>query len=262
MNELRKSFHTELDHVKSELVRLAASVTESIPRATQILLDQDLEGAEYIILGDDEIDARTLDVEEECYQILALQAPVASDLRAIVGALRMSAEIERSADLVVNICKASRRIYGHELDPKLRGIISKMGEQAQVLFGHAIDAYVEMDEAKAASIDDMDSYLDGLQKQFIQAIFESHAAGNVDLQVAVQLAVVARFYERIGDHAVNIGERVRFMVTGWVPEHDGAARHRARQAIDLTPIGGIPAVQASARMGDSDGFGIPPDERT
>jgi phosphate transport system protein len=157
VGELRKSFHTELDHVKSELVRLAASVTEQIPRATQILLDQDLEGAEYIILGDDEIDARTLDVEEECYQILALQAPVAGDLRAIIGALRMSAEIERSADLVVNICKAARRIYGHDLDPRLRGIISKMGEQAQVLFGHAIDAYVEMDAAKAASIDDMDS---------------------------------------------------------------------------------------------------------
>jgi phosphate transport system protein len=250
MAELRKSFHTELEHVKSELVRLAASVTESIPRATQILLDQDLEGAEYLILGDDEIDSRTLDVEEECYQILALQAPVASDLRAIVGALRMTAEIERSADLVVNICKAARRIYGHELDPKLRGIISKMGEQAQVLFGHAIDAYVEMDAAKAASLDDMDSYLDDLQKQFIQAIFESHASGNIDLQVSVQLAVVARFFERIGDHAVNIGERVRFMVTGWVPEHNGAARHRARQHLDMTPIAGIAVHPSTGTIAD------------
>ena len=75
----------------------------------------------------------------------------------------------------------------------------------------------------------MDSLLDGLQREFIQVIFESHAAGRIDLQVAVQLAVVARFYERIGDHAVNIGERVRYVVTGWLPEHDGAARYRARQ---------------------------------
>ena len=67
-----------------------------------------------------------------------------------------------------------------------------------------------------------------LQKQFVQAIFESHSAGNIDLQVAVQLAVVARFYERIGDHAVNIGERVRYVVTGWMPEHKGAARYRSR----------------------------------
>jgi phosphate transport system protein len=74
----------------------------------------------------------------------------------------------------------------------------------------------------------MDNYLDALQKQFVQAIFESHSAQTIDLQVAVQLAVVARFYERIGDHAVNIGERVRYVVTGWMPEHKGAARFRAR----------------------------------
>ena len=93
----------------------------------------------------------------------------------------------------------------------------------------AVDSYVEDDAAKAAAIDDMDSLLDGLQREFIQVIFESHAAGRIDLQVAVQLAVVARFYERIGDHAVNIGERVRYMVTGWLPEHDGAARYRAQR---------------------------------
>ncbi len=251
--ELRKNYHQELDKVRNELVRLAASVTESIPRATQILLDQDLEGAEYVILGDDEIDARTLDVEEECYQILALQAPVAGELRAIVAAIKLCGEIERSADLVVNICKAARRIYGHELDPKLRGIIGKMGEQAQQLYREAIDAYVELDAAKAGAIDDMDSYLDALQKQFVQAIFESHAAGRIDLQVAVQLAVVARFYERIGDHAVNIGERVRYMVTGWLPEHSGAARYKARMAGDITPMGGVDVPQAgdeAASTGD------------
>ncbi len=104
-----------------------------------------------------------------------------------------------------------------------------MAEQAQTLYVAAIESYVENDAAKAAAIDDMDSLLDGLQREFIQVIFESHASGRIDLQVAVQLAVVARFYERIGDHAVNIGERVRYVVTGWLPEHDGAARYRARQ---------------------------------
>ena len=76
----------------------------------------------------------------------------------------------------------------------------------------------------------MDGYLDGLQREFVQAIFESHSASGIELQVAVQLAVVARFYERIGDHAVNIGERVRYVVTGWVPEDVGAARYATRQA--------------------------------
>ena len=235
MGELRRSFHQGLDDVRHELVRVAASVIEAVPRATQILLEQDLEGAEYLISSDDEIDARCIELEEHCYQLLALQAPVAGDLRSIIAALKMVSEIERSADLAANICKAARRIYGHELNPKLRGLIVKMGGQAQHLFSEAMDAYVENDAAKAAAIDDMDSYLDDLQKQFIQAIFESHAAGTIDLQVAVQLAVVARFYERIGDHAVNISEKVRYLVTGWLPEHTGAARFNSR--VDTAPEG-------------------------
>lgn len=246
MNELRKSFHSDLDEAKKELVALAASVTEAIPRATAVLLEGDLEGADFIIRGDDEIDARSLDIEEHCYRILALQAPVASDLRQVVALLKMVAEVERSNDLLCNICKAARRIYGHELDPKLRGIISRMGEQAQQLYDAAIESFIENDAAKAAAIDDMDSYLDGLQKQFVQAIFESHAAGRIDLQVAVQLAVVARFYERIGDHAVNIGERVNFVVTGWLPEHKGAQRYRAR--MDIT--GEIPRDGMADLAGD------------
>jgi phosphate transport system protein len=130
----------------------------------------------------------------------------------------------------VNVCKAARRIHGQRLDPKLRGIIQKMGDQASHLFKEATESYLASDANRAAALADMDSYLDQLQRQFVQAIFESHATDNIDLQVAVQLAVVARFYERIGDHAVNIGERVRYLVTGWMPEHDGAARFATRAA--------------------------------
>lgn len=237
MDETRKNYHKHLEDVHQELVRISARVVESIPKVTAVLLDQDLSMAESMIVADDEIDARTVEVEDRCIQILALQAPVAGDLRQVVAALKISAEIERSADLVVNICKAARRIYGHEVDPKLRGIVLKMSEQARVLLSEATSAYLDFDEARAAAIDDMDSYLDDLQRQFIQAIFESHAAGRIDLQVAIQLAVVARFFERIGDHAVNIGEKVRYVVTGWLPEHSGAARHHERLQKDPTPIG-------------------------
>ena len=212
--ELRKSFHSDLDNAKSELVRLAASVTESIPRATAVLLAGDLEGADYIIRADDEIDARSLEIEEKCYQVLALQQPMASDLRAIITAIRLTSEIERSADLVVNICKAARRIYGTQFEPRLRGLIAQMSEQAHLLFRHAIDAYAEHDAALAAALDDMDDRLDQLHADFIQAIFECHSKGALDLQVAVQLALVARFYERIGDHPFNIAQRVQYMVTG------------------------------------------------
>jgi phosphate transport system protein len=220
--ELRKGFHSQLDDVKADIVQLGQSVINAIPRATNVLLDGDLEGADLLIQADDELDARSIDLEERCYQLLALQQPMAGDLRGIVGALRLVGEIERSGDLLANICKGSRRIYGHSLDPKLRGIISRMAEQASQLFTVAIDSYAGSDVALAAALDDMDDLLDRLQTELIQAIFECHAAGSIDLQVAVQLAVIARFYERIGDHAVNIGERVRFIVTGWLPEHAGA----------------------------------------
>ncbi len=179
-------------------------MTESIPRATEILLTQDLEGAELMVLADDEIDAKSLEFDEACYELLALQSPVAGDLRRCVAAMRIIAEIERSADLTVNICKAARRIYGHQLDPRLRGIIHKMGTQAHTLFKEATEAYLTDDAARAAALEDMDSYLDDLQREFVQAIFTSHTTEKIELQVAVQLAVVARFYERIGDHAVNI----------------------------------------------------------
>ena len=233
MDELRKTYHHELEQARSELARLAALVAELIPRATAVLLEGDLEGAEYIIRGDEAIDERAVELEEQCLRILALQAPVATELRQVIALLKMIAEVERSGDLVRNICKAARRIYGHDLDPKLRGIINRMGEQAQQLYSAAIEAFVENDAAKAAALNDMDAYLDALQKQFIQAIFESQAAGRIDMQVAVQLAIVARFYERIGDHAVNIAERVRFVVTGWVPDHKKA--ERSKVDVDVPP---------------------------
>ncbi|MDQ3738900.1 MAG: phosphate signaling complex protein PhoU [Actinomycetota bacterium] len=229
-SDLRRGFHHALDQIRDEIATLGATVTENIPRATEILLTQDLEGAEYMILSDDAIDAASLDLEDRCYSLLALQAPVASDLRQVVAALRIIAEIERSADLTANLCKAARRIYGHDLDPKLRGIIQKMGDQATQLYKEATESYLAGDSARAAAIDDMDGYLDGLQREFVQAIFESHQMTHIDLQVAVQLAIVARFYERIGDHAVNIGERTQFVVTGWVREQMGAVRHATRQA--------------------------------
>ena len=236
MEELRSTFHKEIDEIRHEVVVLGKSVIDAIPRATAVLLSGDLEGADYLVQADDEIDARSIDIEEKCFQELALQSPVAGDLRQLVAIIKISGELERSADLTVNICKAARRIYGHTIDPVLRDLIAKMSEQAQQLYVSAMEAFENNDAAKAAAIDDMDSFLDGLHRQFVQEIFESHSREAIDLQVAVQLAVVARFYERIGDHAVNVGERTRFIVTGWKPELKGAARFQAR----LDATGEIP----------------------
>lgn len=228
MPDIRRTFHHQLDEISRDIVRLAAMTTEAIPRGTDVLLSGDLRAADELIVGDDALDALTVEIEERCYQLLALQQPMARDLRAIVTAIRLVSEIERSADLVVNIAKGARRMYGAELSPVIRGFVERMSEQAQRLFRHALDAYAEGDDSLAAALDDMDDDLDQVHADFIQAIFRCHAEGAVDLPCAVQLALIGRYYERIGDHAVNIGERVRYMVTGWLPEHAGAARVAVR----------------------------------
>ncbi len=220
--DLRSGFHADLGALRAEVARLGATVVELIPRATDILLNGDLSGAEAVISADRETDREANAVEESALQMLALQAPVAHDLRQVAAILKLAPEIERSADLCCNICKAARRVYGHDLDPKLRGLIRRMADQARQEYKETIEAYLTMDQVRAAALRDMDDYLDDMHKAFIAQIFESHAAGTIDLQVAMQMAVVARFYERLGDHAVNVANRVLYIATGELPEHDSS----------------------------------------
>lgn len=229
MTTSRSTFHQQLDEVRQGLIRAAVRVTEQIGRGTQALLDMDLDAVQGILDADDEIDALTLDIEERCFLILARQQPMAGDMRALVTAIRLTSEIERSGDLVVNIGKAIRRLHPAPLPSPLRGLVQRMSDEAVQLFREAMDAYVEGDDRLAASLDDRDDRLDQVHKDFIRALLEV-GQDQGEIQQAVQLALVGRYYERIGDHAVNIGQRVRYMVTGWLPEHTGAARYRARSA--------------------------------
>ncbi|RMH79246.1 MAG: phosphate transport system regulatory protein PhoU [Actinomyces sp.] len=254
MDDVRRSFHAQLDEVRARIVQLAAATAEAVPRATEALLEGDLEAAQYLIDGDDRIDALALEVEEKCYRILALQQPMASDLRSVLAAMWITSELERSADLAANICKACRRIFGVALEPRLRGLISEMSEEATRLLRLAVDAYVDGDAGLAAALDDIDDRLDSLHTTYIQAIFESQAGGGIELQPAVQLALIGRFYERIGDHAVNIGERIRYMVDGWLPEHTGAAREHERERLRGAVAGDAPVADVAA---DGPGDGPP-----
>ena len=235
---MNRAAHDEILELRAEVLDLGETLVASIPRATHILLDQDLEGAEYQILSDVDIDVRTLTLEERCFSFMALYAPVAGELRHAVAIMKMAADIERSADLVKNICKVARRTHGLPLDPVLRELIAAMGQQAQLLFRQAFEAYAEMDLSKARAVRDMDMHLDSLHKQFIQSIFEAHGNGTIDLPVAVQMAITARFYERIGDHAVNIAEFVQFLLTGEMP-HLRTSRSNGLPVGSVDDIGGV-----------------------
>ena len=155
---------------------------------------------------------------------------MATDLRQIIAAVKIDRRDRALGRPGVNICKAARRLYGHELDPKLRGLITQMSEQAQQLYARRDRRLRRERRGLAAPSTTWTTCLDRLQVEFIAGHLREPRRGPHRPPVAVQLALVARFYERIGDHAVNIGERVQYMVTGWLPEHNGAeARYRPRR---------------------------------
>jgi phosphate transport system protein len=219
-SDARKSFQDALEDLRIDVIRLAALTTEAIAAGTQAFLDADLGAAERVIENDDDIDDLTHAIEDSCYQLLARQQPMASDLRIVVSVLRIVHELERSADLMVNVAKTTRRLYPHPLDPKLRGIIQRMGEQAGTQTRVALDAFADSDPSAAAALSDMDDQMDDLTKSLFRYILAAGSGPDSDesnILTAVQLALVGRHYERIADHAVTIGERVGFMVTGEHP---------------------------------------------
>jgi len=227
---LRTSFHGDLDAVRAEVVKMCAMVTEMIPRATDAFLNNDLKAVQRLVEDDDDLDAVAVNLDEMCTQLLALQQPMATDLREIVAAIRLNPEIERSGDLVVNIAKATRRMLGTEYEPNIRGLITKMSEEAQRMFRLAGEAYGQRDVGLGAALDDIDDRLDDYANDLMTAVLNDHKAHERDPQTSVQMALIGRFYERIGDHAVNVGEWARFVAEGWTPEQVGADRAAKRRA--------------------------------
>jgi phosphate transport system protein len=214
MVETRKVFHEELEELNADVVRLAALATEAIQAGSAALLDFDLAGADKVIADDKVIDDLTHAMEEQVYLLLARQQPMASDLRTLVSILRVIHELERVGDLMRNVAKATRRLYPTQLEPKLRGIIARMRDQATAQMRLAADAFADRDVARAAALHDMDDVMDDLQKELFRYVLGSSDHDEAAVQRAVQMALVGRHFERIADHTVNLGERVCFMVTG------------------------------------------------
>lgn len=215
--EIRRSYHEQLHEVREDVVKLAAKTCEQIGGATQALLDGDLSLVDHIYEDHRDIENRVAQVEHRVYQLFALQQPMASDLRELLAVLRILHEIELTAGLMRNVARAARRLYPRALDPRIRGIIERMGAQASVQVHLSVDAFNDNDARVASALPDMDDVMDDLQKELFRVVFAVGAPDESSLQMAVQVAFVGRDYERAADHAVMIGRWVAFMVTGELP---------------------------------------------
>lgn len=201
---LRKSFHDALEEIDSKVVQLFALVSESLAAATDSFLAGERASGREASERDELIDSLYADVEQLVERNLLFQAPVASEFRYLLSVLRIVPELERSGDLAEHIAQAAARGLGGEVTPAVRGIVEQMGRIGGQMWREAADAYIERDGAAAERIDELDDELDALHDR-LRAELET---GTVELRPAIEMALIARFYERLGDHALHISERI------------------------------------------------------
>ena len=247
--ENRSQLDERIALIERNLLEMIEMVADRVAQVTTAMLEGDVAFADQLVAGDDEIDLLSTQVEEGCIDTLVREQPVvATDLRFIVGTLHANSDVERSGDLLANIAKAVGRLQGAHPDDQVRDLVVRMSAQAAELFRRAGHAFRTRDAELAESIDELDDLLDDLHYRYIQHVIQDARRGALDPQQALQLALVGRFYERIGDHAENIGERVRYIVDGWSPEAQAAERAKARlEGRDEASVsGGLAVIDAIA----------------
>jgi phosphate transport system protein len=210
---MRDEFRADLALVSQLLVEMAEEARTAMRRATVALLEGDRTEAEQVAASDNEIDALYNRVEERTYDLLARQAPVASDLRAVITALHVASDIERMGDLAEHIAEiAQRRHPAIAVPEELRPVIREMAEVADRIAAKSVAVLSTSDAERAAELERDDDQMDDLHRQLLA--FMLGAAWRHGVEAAIDGALLGRYYERFADHAVNAGNQVVFLVTG------------------------------------------------
>jgi phosphate transport system protein len=207
MVEHRQEFERELEAIEAKVIELFAMVAEDLPGATHALLSGDNEVVKVLAEREQVIDALYPEIEELVNREILLQAPVASDLRFLLSVLRIVPELERSHDLVLDIARRSDHILSEELSPRGRGLVERMGSLVSEMWRQAADSWYKRDRSAAERLGERDDEMDDLHASLIAEL----AAGRMDLPVTMEMTLVARFYERLAAHAVNIARRVIYL---------------------------------------------------
>ena len=207
MAEHRQEFERELEAIEAKVIELFAMVAEDLPGATHALLSGDNEVVKVLAEREKVIDALYPEIEELVNREILLQAPVASDLRFLLSVLRIVPELERSHDLVLDIARRSDHILSGELSPRARGLVERMGGLVSDMWRQAADSWYNRDRSAAEKLGERDDEMDDLHASLIAEL----AAGRMDLPVTMEMTLVARYYERLAAHAVNIARRVIYL---------------------------------------------------
>jgi phosphate transport system protein len=203
----RAEFHRELEAIEANVIELFALVAEDLPTATQALLTGDDEIIGVLTERERAIDALYPEVENLVNRAILLQAPVADDLRFLLSAVRISPELERSHDLVMQIANRANHVLSEDLTPRARGIVERMGNLTARMWQQAADSWYNRDRSAVEKLAERDEEMDELAASLVAEL----ASGRMALPVAMEMRQVVWFYERLAAHAVNIARRVVYL---------------------------------------------------
>jgi len=218
----RRHFHEELEGLELDVLGMGEVAERMLANAMESLADSDLIAAQKVIDSDDDLDNRYMMVERRTLELLALQTPVAVDLRLISAILHTNVHLERVGDMAVNIAKIVRVVHGLPVNQTILSHLAEMGHIAREMLRASMDALARRDIALATKLPEMDDPVDRLNRGMYREV-ASCAWDPQMLEWAIRMMVVSRQLERIGDHAVDIAEQVAFLITGEFREFTDAS---------------------------------------
>ena len=216
-----RHFQEELEQLKARLLEMGGLAEEQVRLAVKGLVHRDRDLIARVLTGDDPLNALHIELDNRCFTLLALYQPMAVDLRAIVAAVKINTDLERVGDLAINIAEAAQRYVAHPPVKKLIDI-PRMANIAQSMLRDALDAFVRRDTDLAQTVLNEDDTLDSLKTQIFRELLTYMLADPSTIEPALDLVLVSRHLERIGDHATNIAEDVIFMVSAKDVRHHAA----------------------------------------
>ena len=219
---MRETFHEELGHLEAMLQEEAQLVQRALRGTLAALRDQDAGLADEVIAFDDDVDARYLAVAQGIESLLARQTPVAVDLRLVLAMLHINLHLERAADLCTTVAKLMKLARGIEGDNQVMTSFQEMGERADEMLTVAMRSLTERDLAAAASLVDLDELIDRDNRRLLRHVISS-GGDEAKREWGLRMIVISRCLERIGDHTVDIGEQVAYLVTGDLREFSDAS---------------------------------------